>query len=275
MLSRWLVPLALVSIGCGGKVIVDGDPGGTGGGGATSTGTSTGSTAAGGWQVEMGICGGGHTNDDFNMHTQSPQGTKIGCPDTGMTGDASFDGVVMSAGNTGLTVTLCPPGTACDPGEIFVGYYAPGLTPNIPNGTFVHVEASSAPASFGVSCTLLIKNLPNFGGVPNLITQDSGLWLAGAEGTLGTFPGSPFQVAPGTSCGTEPDGTEDRTLLLTVPKGGGGAPYVIDIPMGAGASGPGPSGEDWFARNLRSYRAPMTPDSAAEMDFAYWITRAF
>lgn len=250
--------LAVVITGCGARVALD-----TSGAGGTTITTSVTNPTTG--------TGGAATSCDRTFDTVSINllGTSptLGCD--APTPQTIFAGTVTASAPIGFTIDTCPPGTGCDPQTITVDTYAPGLAPSIPPGTFVSVAVAFAQQPWGCSQTVLVTNLPTFGGAVNPTSPDPLLWLAAADGTLATSPASPFQLSATGDCpATGPDGVHDFVLQVT-PLAPGASPIVVS--MGQGVVGTLPSGETWIVRDLRSFRDETLPASAADKDFAYWI----
>jgi hypothetical protein len=219
-----------------------------------------------------------HTTDQFSFSLSSYSDSTVQGPAHLLacgaeTGSVSFPAVVTGADGTSLTLSACPDGGgACHTLQVIVA--AQDLSIPLPVGAFVRIDAAVHSTGDGCAQTLMVQNLPSFGGVPNPITAAPILWLAGAEGTLEPLPGASFQVAdvqdPG--CASRP-GYGDDALTFTLDATGDAAPVELTLPMGASyivQLGQG-GAEAMLVRNLRSFRSATAPPYDMR-NFAYWIT---
>lgn len=272
----WAGLTTALAAGCG-IVVLDrpeaasGGAGGSGGGPSGSMAVTSSSAASSSNMANSSSASGGlvcnHTTEHLTFQLVAPGGEMYACGAS--TGSVSFDAVV-TASDTSLTLSPCTPNVQSEMPPAKLAITAVSLYAKIPPGTYVTVESDVEAASWGCSMAILIQNLPSFGGVPNPESTKSFVWIAGGDGTLSTFPDSPFTVADGPGCGLpDPPGITDQKILVT-PAGVNG----IALPEGASYAGPGQTGESWFVQNLRSYKTPGAPASEDEKDFAYWVMRA-
>lgn len=269
-MERWLALsgsalLAVILAGCGGRVVVDTDASAGTGGKGTGTGAGGGSTSTGAGGAAPLSC-------ERMFDVLGISVLNGGAPDNcEASAQLFYEGVVVKSGNNGLIVDTCAPGTPCTLDHVIIDVFAPGLGVFIPEGTFVSVAVGMVNMGWGCAENVLVMNLPSFAGMPNPTSPNPILWLAAADGTLATLPGSPFAVHETGDCPLQgPEGVHDFALQITPLAAPASS---ITVSMGQGDATTLPNGETWLARNLRSFRDESLPATAAEMDFAYWVVQ--
>jgi hypothetical protein len=184
-----------VSVGCGGNVRLEpGGAGGDGGQGGVTTTTTTGpgsttSTGTGG----AAQCG--QTLEGFSLDLQREDGTVWGCgygPAT-QQGELSFNAEILDGWEGGYVLNTCAPDANCLPTKEVLVLHAPGLPMSIPTGAFIEVTVS-VYQPWGCEHHVLIKNLPQWGGLANPHFGDDRLFLAAGDGNPFPVQGAPFWV---------------------------------------------------------------------------------
>lgn len=218
-LSASALAAIVTAAACGGNVVVDHDAaaGGAGGAGVTVTGTSTAtSTGVGG---AGGGCGRTYEYFDFRLETWDGIGVSCGLSMPGGSQVFHLQGQVIESGGDYLAIDSCPPNADCAPMVSYLFVSSPGLVLQTPPGVFVDLTIQ-IDYPMGCAQTLLVRNLPEWGGVFNMEWPAPTLWLAGSEGATTTLEGSPFwiETVP-LGCYTNPEPTpcgapEDYALRL-------------------------------------------------------------
>ena len=245
---------------CGGKAVMDGSPnaGGSGGSGGAGAGTTTTWTTT---TTTTSTTGGGpgcyETHDSFLMDL------------------STWNGIVLACGVVGqLTIDSCPPNADCMPMVSNLNYSAPGLTQNIPIGTYIEVHAEISGGCFGACVrSLEIWNLPQWGGVPNPSWPNPSLWFAAVDGTVEQqLSAQPFLVDTkalncypgGQNCGAQQDDFVLHVSETASPQN------AVDVPMGQNAqlvTGASSTPDYFTVRNLRSYESGVCDDGC---NYAWW-----
>lgn len=293
----------VVSVGCGGQVVIGGSEGSGGGGGevggstglpeppnpsastglaaitsATASASSVSSSGSGtSNQVAPGCK---ETSDTFDLAIVTPEGDHYGCSGAStngtLYGDVSLRGTLVSHDGQGkLELDTCPPNADCDGptlAEVFVA--APGLHLPIPPGIFVDVKARVFGADDGISVCIhrvQITSPTSWNGIEN--PYQARLWLAASDGFEEPVGDMPFGISavplgchPGetATCG-EHESYVWRFADPAEPQN------TRDVPMGH--TDPGwkfGSGDDIQVvalRNLRSFSSGVCDDY---VNWAYW-----
>lgn len=255
------------TVACGSDVTLEATgAGGGGGSGATSTSSASSGTGGGGGG---GLpCGATHDALDFSMQTWD--GLSLGCG-TGFAepqGTFTYEGTLQQTADGQLTIDSCSPAADCLPMVSTLRVSAQGLSPYLRTGSYVRVTVYVAQP-MGCEQAFTIVNLPEWDGVPNPVTPERRLWLAGADGTTQTLQDSPFGI---------------EELPLGCHEGGAGDDYALrffsaadpggGLTLGMGQTGyleAGP-GEAWIVRNLRSFESGAPDDF---WDWAYWLAQPY
>lgn len=197
-------------------------------------------------------------------------GLTLGCG-TGLAdpvGTFVYEGVLQQVQEGELTVDSCSPLADCAPMVSTLRVSAAGLSPYLQSGCYVRVTVYVAQP-MGCEHAFTIVNLPEWDGVPNPVTSERRLWLAGADGTVQTLPSSPFGIEKlPHGCHQEPPGDDYalRFFRSTEPASG------VTVNMGqTGYLDVGPN-DGWILRNLRSYETGAPDDF---WNWAYWIAQPF
>lgn len=218
-----------------------------------------------------------HTTDQFafSLAGYGGEGHLLACG--AETGRVTFNAVVTGADTATVELGTCPAGVGCrNPMTLTV--LSPDLAVPLVVGAFVQVNAEVFHTGEGrCAQTLMIRNLPSLGGLPNPITSSPILWLAGADGTLATSPDAPFHVGDAEGCGADSKpGFADDALSFSFAEAALAAPATFSLPMGASyvAQVPGADGTAMDVLLLRNLRSFHSAGAALDdtRDFAYWIT---
>ncbi len=254
----------LCLLGCGSSVVQE-EPGTGGAGGATSASTVDTTTGVGG---NGPLCA--RTNDGLSLAVNTWDGLTLGCGSgfAETQGTFEYSAALSYDGNGQITLDSCPPNADCLPQISTVRFEAKGLQPYLPSGLYVKLIVTTNQP-MGCEHSFFVLNLPEWGGVPNPVTIERKLWLAGVDGTLSLPPGLPYAVEKRLPTCVSPDATQDYLLAFT---SNDDPTKSVEVEMGqtkAMAQGPGGT---WIINNLRSY------DSGAPDDFwnwAYWIAQPY
>lgn len=261
--------LVLLSAGataaCGSDVSLEPTGGAGGSGGAVSSSSSTGAGAGGGGGLPCGP-----TADRLDLSMQTWDGLTLGCG-SGLAepvGTFVYDGTLQQTQDGELTVDSCSPLADCLPMVSTLRISAPGLSPYLRSGSYVRVTMYVAQP-MGCEQAFTIVNLPEWDGVPNPVTPERRLWLAGADGTAQTLQDSPFGIEKlplGCSEGTPGDDYALRFFPASDPAGG------VTVGMGQTAYLEVGTNDAWILRNLRSYESGVPDDF---WNWAYWIAQPY
>lgn len=217
----------------------------------------------------------GQVYDSFFMDAYLYDGSYWGCWE-GSGGQLELDGLVMESYPNGLIIDSCPPTMDCAAPMISEFYFdAPGLETWVPVGAFVRVIIS-VEMPWGCEQRVVVRNQPQWDGVPNPVSMGRELYLAAADGTFATMQGMPFEIgvqglgcypgAPG--CGGEP--TDDYLFEFRSKSDPGADALVLGMGQQAEWKLAGPDGSQYMTvRNLRSYASGMCDDY---WNWAYWMT---
>lgn len=256
---------ALVAVAaCGGNVVVDHNAGagGTGGAGVTVTGTAT----SGGVGGAGGGCGQTHEYFDFRLETWDGIGVSCGLSMPGGSQLFTLQGQVLEVGADYMVIDSCPPDADCAPMLNYLYVSSPGLVLQTPLGVFVDLTIQ-IDYPFGCAQTLLLLNLPEWGGVFNMEWPVPNLWLAGSEGSTTTLEGSPFRIdTMGLGCFPDPEpspcGVPENYALRFKEELGGDEPGPL-LYMGESMLWPvSDKGQyvNWQVRNLKSFETGYCDD---------------
>lgn len=256
---------ALALAACSGSVEVSTSGSGGSGGGQTSTGTVTATTSTG----TGGTCA--RTTDSFSFTLTN--GTSLDCSGSmpGQSAQTHLEAQVSSSTPTSMLLETCPPNADCG-GDTTASFQvnSPGFTFNIPAGTFVQIDVR-IDYPWGCAQTILVRNLPTWGGLPSPYSNLPLTFFAGSDGAVGALDGTPFSVTnvalgcDGTNmgCGIADDHRLDVGGLsgppMPVYQGNTAQIHVLD------------SGEERLLsfRNLRSFETGWCDDY---WNWAWWAT---
>ena len=212
----------------------------------------------------------GRTNERFEMLVEHFDGRVFGCNAGKDKGNVQLEGQIVQVTGDGFMLDSCPPNADCIP--MLSRFSMPGSYPFLPMGSYVTVYFE-VQQPWGCYQRILINSLPVWGGEPNPNGGGKDMIFAAADGTIETFPASPFSIdkfglncMPGEpSCGgITPD---DYVLKFTELATGN----HVEVPMGETASWTWTSQQPgyWGVQNLRSYESGYCDDS---WNWAYRIT---
>ena len=293
-----LLSVAVLMASCGGKSIATESVGGdgvagngvgdaagqtsdtAGQAGVDASGTTAGrggAGGAGGSAIEGAIDAGtaeagtvcGKTHDAFELEADTCDGLHRSCSN-GKSGQFEISGHVIQSDPNGFMLDSCVPDDwecSWPPSEF--RYWAPGLETSVPVDAFVHVTIA-IDVSSQCEQRILVKNISQWYGIPNPITQGGGVYLAASDGTLETFNQAPFDVdAVGLGCHVNPPGCSEPAddYALEFREQGG---QVVRVGMGEEAAlvlTTSSGTESLTFRNLRSY-----VDTSCDSNWAYWAT---
>lgn len=288
MMRRLAIPVLLVlaTPACGGKVVVDGDPGATT---STSVGGSGGNGGNGGSGGNGGIGGNGgtggtggapackETHDALSVTLNTWDGKTYDCA----LGPSDYEfsaRVELQDGKGFFGLDSCSPAADCTTLSSKLGISAPGLATDVPEGTYVRVHIAIDLFKGGCAQRIQIKNLPAWDGVPNPIMPGEHLWFLGVEGGVGAFADTPFMATPeplgcfpddSPSCG----GHDDFLLHFQVANNPSdpGAAVMMGGMAYLGANLPGGS-QYVSAHNLRSFSSGLCD---GPVNLAYWMKHEY
>ncbi len=254
------VVLAVLGAACGGSV--DGGPGAGGGGAGGGAGGAGGGAGGGGGSAPEG-CPWAHGT--LSIEIAPFQGDPPSCDVMDeMPVVWTATGAVVQVDAQSLVIDECPADGNCAPMLTTVTVQGNDLALSVPLGAFVKVTHTQIRAFYGCTDSVIIENVPSFGGLTNPASTEDRVYLAGADGEIASFDGVPFDVGrvlldcpesaePG--CGYYEPGLyglqAGSTLVLM------GETTTIDA-----------GGRSFAFRNLRSYQ---TSACDAYWDWAYWI----
>jgi hypothetical protein len=202
----------------------------------------------------------GRTHETFEMSVSTWQGLTYGCGSGTSTGVVELQGQIAQGDMETFVLDSCPPNADCAP--MLSKIHLPKSYAWIPIGAFVTVQLE-VEQPWGCAQRILIRNLPVWGGVPNPNGAEATMIFAGADGTLKTFPESPFSIAawplgcyPGApSCGGE--APDDYALRFNEDQSPGNA---VTVAMGSATPWFLSNGSYWYVQNLRSYSTGACDD---------------
>lgn len=276
-LLRTLVPLAALAAACGGNVTVDPDGEGGGGGASGPGSSSSSSSSVGGSGGSGGAPGCGQTTESFLFSVVTWTGEIIDCSSVQPGGSQVFQlqGEMTQLSSTEFQIDSCPPNADCAPTLSILTIESPGFEHYLPTATYVDLTVE-IDFPFGCSQTLLVKNLPEWGGLPSPGGDQPTLLFAGSEGSPGAPAGAPFAIEavplgcypddPGDVCGKP----EDYALTFHV-LDDPGLPALTMFMGELGVWEVTDSGVPviWAARNLKSFETGWCDDY---WNWAWWVS---
>jgi hypothetical protein len=281
MMRRLAVPvlLFLAAPACNGNVVIDNSSSAGGAGGvvaAVTTGVG-GSVVA---SVTTGVGGApscAETHDTLSVTLSTWQGITYDCGN----GTSDFElsaAVVESPGQGLLVLDSCSPGADCTPFLSKLSIAAPGISLDIPVGTYVKVHVA-IDVGFNNECSqrVQITNLPTWDGMPNPMMPGELLWFLGVEAGQKAFPDSPIAATPEPfGCPSEQGGCsthEDYQWHFQIPTSSSDPGVVVQMGATAYWGVNFPTGFEYLSvHNLRSFKSGACD---APTDLAYWIKHEY
>ena len=210
------------------------------------------------------------TNDGLSLSVNTWDGLTLGCG-SGIAetqGTFEYEGALSYDGNGQITLDSCPPNADCLPQISTVRFEAKGLQPYLPSGPYVKLIVTTNQP-MGCEHTFFVLNLPEWGGVPNPVTIERMMWLAGVDGTLDLPQGLPYYAETKLAGCVSADPTQDHFLRFISNDDPG---KWVDVAMGSTGVMDQGLGGTWIIGNLRSYHAKAPSDY---WKWAYWIAQPY